>query len=127
MLAKSFARTYFRNAVNNGLLLVECDTSEIADGDWLEVTVAPGAVTVSVRPRDTLPGATAPAGDGTPHDSTRPAADDDGHTPSGGPGTIVARPFPPFILDILMAGGLAPYLRGQGGFEAGPSTGGRGR
>ena len=31
VLAKSFSRTYFRNAVNNGLLPVICDTSEIAE------------------------------------------------------------------------------------------------
>lgn len=31
VLAKSFARTYYRNAINNGLIPVECDTTSIAD------------------------------------------------------------------------------------------------
>jgi 3-isopropylmalate/(R)-2-methylmalate dehydratase small subunit len=37
VLAQSFARTYFRNAVNNGLYPIECDTSQIAGGDALEI------------------------------------------------------------------------------------------
>lgn len=37
VLAKSFSRTYFRNAVNNGLLPVVCDTDQIAEGDALSI------------------------------------------------------------------------------------------
>src|SRR5215471_10726489 len=37
VLAKSFARTYYRNAINNGLVPVECDTSAIREGDRLVV------------------------------------------------------------------------------------------
>ena len=37
VLARSFSRTYYRNAVNNGLLPVVCDTSHIDDGDCLEI------------------------------------------------------------------------------------------
>jgi len=37
--AKSFARIFYRNAINIGLTLVECDTSSIADGDVLEYEV----------------------------------------------------------------------------------------
>ncbi len=37
VLAKSFARNFFRNAINLGLLLVVCDTDLIAQGDELEV------------------------------------------------------------------------------------------
>lgn len=38
ILAPSFARTYYRNAVNNGLLPVICDTSGIREGDRIVVT-----------------------------------------------------------------------------------------
>ncbi|SMG54375.1 LeuD/DmdB family oxidoreductase small subunit [Paraburkholderia susongensis] len=37
VLAQSFARTYFRNAVNNGLYPIECDTSRIAEGAALHI------------------------------------------------------------------------------------------
>jgi 3-isopropylmalate/(R)-2-methylmalate dehydratase small subunit len=37
VLAKSFARTYYRNAINNGLIPVECDTSSIREGDRLSI------------------------------------------------------------------------------------------
>jgi 3-isopropylmalate/(R)-2-methylmalate dehydratase small subunit len=37
VLAKSFARTFFRNAVNLGLLLLTCDTDRVRPGDQLEL------------------------------------------------------------------------------------------
>jgi len=37
--AKSFARIFYRNAINIGLPLLECDTSSISDGDVLEYEV----------------------------------------------------------------------------------------
>ena len=37
VLAQTFARTYYRNAINNGLVPVECDTSVIREGDRLVV------------------------------------------------------------------------------------------
>ncbi len=44
VIAKSFARIYFRNSINNGLLALICDTSEIRDGDLLEVDPMAGTV-----------------------------------------------------------------------------------
>ena len=37
VLAKSFARIFFRNAFNIGLCLVQCDTDGISDGDIIEL------------------------------------------------------------------------------------------
>src|SRR3984893_7759361 len=37
VLARSFSRTYYRNAVNNGLMPVICDTTGIREGDRLEI------------------------------------------------------------------------------------------
>ena len=83
VVAKSFSRTYFRNAINNGLIPVECDTSGIRDSDELGIRVEAGGVTVSnmTSGRETQ-----------------------------------ARPLPPFVVEILEAGGLVPYLRAHGGF-----------
>jgi 3-isopropylmalate/(R)-2-methylmalate dehydratase small subunit len=46
VLAMSFARSFYRNAINNGLLPIECDTSEIAEGD--AISVVPDAPGISV-------------------------------------------------------------------------------
>ena len=42
VIAKSFARIFYRNAFNIGLLLVECNTDFIDDGDELELDIAAG-------------------------------------------------------------------------------------
>ena len=39
VLAKSFARIFYRNAINIGLLLIECDTDKIDVNDELEIDV----------------------------------------------------------------------------------------
>ena len=39
VLAASFARSFYRNAINNGLLVVECDTASIHESDRLAVRV----------------------------------------------------------------------------------------
>jgi len=83
VVAKSFSRTYFRNAVNNGLIPVECDSAIFEEGD--EVTVRLGTEAVEV----------VRAADGT---------------------VAHATPLPPFVLQILTAGGLVPYLKARGGF-----------
>jgi len=44
VLAKSFARIFFRNAINTGLPVVECDTDLIEDGDELAVDLQAGRV-----------------------------------------------------------------------------------
>lgn len=44
VLAKSFARIFFRNAINIGLLLVECNTDLIDQDDVLEVDIKNGVV-----------------------------------------------------------------------------------
>ncbi len=45
VLAKSFARIFYRNAINIGLLAIECDTDAIDDGDELELDVEKGIIT----------------------------------------------------------------------------------
>ena len=44
VLARSFARIFYRNAINKGLPLVECETSGISTGDILEVNLETGEV-----------------------------------------------------------------------------------
>ncbi len=44
VLAKSFARIFYRNAINIGLLLIECDTDKIDANDELEIDVKQGFV-----------------------------------------------------------------------------------
>ncbi len=44
VLAKSFARIFYRNAINVGLPVIECDTDRIDDGDRLEVYLEEGKI-----------------------------------------------------------------------------------
>lgn len=44
VIAQSFARIFYRNAINKGLPVVECDTSQIDSGDELEVDLGRGVV-----------------------------------------------------------------------------------
>ena len=92
VLARSFARTYFRNAVNNGLLPVACDTREIHEGDTVVVEYPDGPLAdlplecpIAVRNRTT--GAVLPA-----------------------------EPLSKLLVAILQAGGLAPFFKQHGGF-----------
>jgi 3-isopropylmalate/(R)-2-methylmalate dehydratase small subunit len=84
VVARSFSRTYFRNAINNGLTPVECDTSGIREGDDLILRVEGGNATVINRTTGT---------------------------------ETQARPLPSFVLAILEAGGLVPFLRTRGGWQ----------
>jgi 3-isopropylmalate/(R)-2-methylmalate dehydratase small subunit len=65
VLARSFSRTFFRNAVNNGLWAIECDTAGIAEGDALllsasneevAVTDQSGGVRIAARPLPAMMG-----------------------------------------------------------------------
>jgi 3-isopropylmalate/(R)-2-methylmalate dehydratase small subunit len=44
VIAKSFARIFYRNAINIGLLLIECDTDGIEAGDELSIDIKQGLV-----------------------------------------------------------------------------------
>lgn len=49
VLATTFARTFYRNAINNGLLPIECDTSAIHEGDELSIEIRAGGIAVANR------------------------------------------------------------------------------
>ena len=78
VIAKSFARIFYRNAINIGLPIMECpDAADaIADGDLISVDFDAGTI----------------------HNETKGA-------------TYQAAPFPPFILDIIRAGGLINSIK----------------
>lgn len=44
VIAKSFARIFYRNAINIGLLVIECDTDKIDAGDELELDIKNGVL-----------------------------------------------------------------------------------
>ena len=44
VIAKSFARIFYRNAINIGLLAIECDTDGIDAGDELELDIKGGVL-----------------------------------------------------------------------------------
>jgi 3-isopropylmalate/(R)-2-methylmalate dehydratase small subunit len=46
VIAKSCSRTFFRNAINNGLIPVECDTDGFDEGDRLSVISDGAAISV---------------------------------------------------------------------------------
>lgn len=61
VIAKDFARIFYRNAFNIGLLLIECNTDRIKDGDRLEICLKKGAIKnltkkteISIKPIPTL-------------------------------------------------------------------------
>lgn len=55
VLAKSFGRIFYRNAINNGMLLIECDTDGIADGDRLKVDIENGKIMKENDPAFSIP------------------------------------------------------------------------
>ncbi len=44
VIAKSFARIFYRNAINIGLLAIECDTDKIDNNDELELDLKKGII-----------------------------------------------------------------------------------
>lgn len=49
IVAPSFGRQFFRNAINNGMPVVECDIDGIAAGDAIEIDLIAGRVSVAAR------------------------------------------------------------------------------
>ena len=78
VIASTFARIFYRNAINIGLPIMECQDAvdSIAAGDQLSVDLSSGTIT------DITSGK-----------------------------TFKAEPFPPFMQDLIAAGGLAAYMR----------------
>ena len=52
VVATSFARSFFRNAINNGLLVVECDAASFQEGDTITIDVRDGQVGVHNETRE---------------------------------------------------------------------------
>jgi 3-isopropylmalate/(R)-2-methylmalate dehydratase small subunit len=78
VVAHSFARIFYRNAINVGLPILESPAAaaEIQAGHRLEIDLEAGQI----------------------HDRTN------GHS-------YQAEPYPPFMMEIIKAGGLVPYTR----------------
>jgi 3-isopropylmalate/(R)-2-methylmalate dehydratase small subunit len=78
IIATSFARIFYRNAINIGLPVFECTdiVAAVKNGDAIEADIAKGLFTVN--------GA-----------------------------VFQAKPFPPYIQDIINAGGLVSFVRTQ--------------
>jgi 3-isopropylmalate/(R)-2-methylmalate dehydratase small subunit len=60
VLARSFSRTYYRNAVNNGLLPVMCDTSGIREGHQIAIDREHGMAVRNVTTGETILAETVP-------------------------------------------------------------------
>jgi 3-isopropylmalate/(R)-2-methylmalate dehydratase small subunit len=90
VLAASFSRTYFRNAINNGLLPILCDTERIGEGQRLQIH-GPGQ---NARSHAGLTVENLSSGE-----------------------AIRAAALPAILLSIFEAGGLVPYLCRYGDFQ----------
>ncbi|MGI6152498.1 MAG: 3-isopropylmalate dehydratase small subunit [Christensenellaceae bacterium] len=78
VIAKSFARIFYRNAINIGLPILECEdaANELRQGDEVEVDFDSGLIKNLTRGKE-----------------------------------YRAEPFPPFIQDIISAGGLIESIK----------------
>jgi 3-isopropylmalate/(R)-2-methylmalate dehydratase small subunit len=75
VIARSFARIFYRNSFNKGLALLEADiVDKVKDGDLLEIELSTGKIS--------------------------------------GPGIdVVAKPIPPFMIELINEGGLMNHLK----------------
>ena len=75
VIARSFARIFYRNSFNKGLALLEADiVDRVKDGDLLQIDLSAGKIS--------------------------------------GPGIdVVAKPIPPFMIELINEGGLMNYLK----------------
>ena len=80
VIAESFARIFYRNALDIGLPILECPAAAraISADDEVSVNFETGEIADETTGR-----------------------------------TFMAEPFPPFMLDLIAAGGLAAYLKGR--------------
>lgn len=51
VVAKSYSRTFYRNGINNGILLAVCDTSSIRPGDTVSVRIENDRIVVENKTR----------------------------------------------------------------------------
>jgi 3-isopropylmalate/(R)-2-methylmalate dehydratase small subunit len=81
VIAETFARIFYRNAINIGLPIIECkEASEDIDaGDDIEVNFDSGVITNHTKGK-----------------------------------TYQGQPFPPFMQNIIAAGGLVDYINEEG-------------
>lgn len=82
VIGATFARIFYRNAINIGLPIMECPeaSADIKEGDQLDVDLDSGTI------RNITSGK-----------------------------IYSAKPFPPFMRELIAAGGLIPYVRKQAG------------
>ena len=80
VVAESFARIFYRNALNIGLPILECPAAAnaISAGDRVSVNLGTGEIIDITTGR-----------------------------------TFRAEPFPPFMMELIAAGGLAAYLKAR--------------
>jgi len=82
VIAESYARIFYRNALNIGLPILECPEAVqgIENGDEVTVDLETGKIVNVTRNTE-----------------------------------FQARPFPPFMQELIKAGGLIPYVKGRKG------------
>ncbi|HEY9445699.1 MAG TPA: 3-isopropylmalate dehydratase [Burkholderiales bacterium] len=52
LVSPCFGRQFFRNAINNGVPVIECDVADIRSGDEIEIDLGTGRLTVPARGLD---------------------------------------------------------------------------